>query len=161
MNLLPVPPTVILQLKKLPRSEATKLLEPYRAKLSEVDYEHYLSLAQGMEQPATTLEPTSQVRVSITDPLRRRFMAAAWIIGASHRQVADLFSIRRSTVMDQISMVLPQHQRDTTPRLRPTPIPWELLTLIKRAWDSDRESTNGDLTKAAEELLNRALEDYD
>lgn len=160
MDLLPVPPTVIVQLKRVPHSEAVKLLEPYRSKLTDTEYTHYLSLAQP-QGPDLPQEEAQQVRVSVTDPLRRRFMAVAWIVGASHRQIADLFGIRRSTVMDQVSMILPKHQRDSAPRLRPTPLPWELLTLLRREWDSDRNSVSGDLVKAAEELLDRALEDYD
>jgi hypothetical protein len=160
MDLFAVPPTVIVQLKKVSPVEAAKLLAPYRHKLTDKEYENYLSMAQpaGLDPPQAI---ASQVRVSVTDPLRRRFMAAAWIAGASFRQIADLFAIRRPTAMDQISLVLPKHMRDTTSRLYPTPVRWEFLLLLRRAWESDRESVQGDLTKAAERLCAKAMEEMD
>lgn len=150
-----VPPTVILQLRKVTTQEAAKLLAPYRGKLTPEAYDHYLSLAT--PGPSPPEQSAGEVRVSITDPSRRRFMAAAWVAGASMQQLAELFSIRRQTVQDQVSVELPKAKRNLTPRLYPTPVRWEFLLLLRAEWESDRGVVSQDLALAAEELARRAM----
>jgi hypothetical protein len=52
-----------------------------------------------------------KVRVSVHDPNRRRFLALAWLAGASWNQLATLYGVARQTLMDQMNRVLPEHER--------------------------------------------------
>jgi hypothetical protein len=140
-DLFPIPPTLVLQLKKVTRLTGEQLLAPYKSNLTEEQYTAFLDKCQP--------------DVALRDPGKRIFMAAAWLAGASFPQIASLYGVRRQTIQDQVNLVLPAHKRATAHRLVTTPPPfsYELLAAMRHAWEEDRAKYGSDLEKAAQALL--------
>lgn len=150
-DLFKVPPSIVLKLKTLTRSGAAYLLAPYRKDLNEDEYDTYLDMAQ----PDPEEQP--EARVYVRDPQRRVFLAAAWIAGASHRQLGSLLGLQRGTIQDQIAVVL-QQNRSSSARLSDPPLQWELLDVMYRLWQEDRSRWSTQPTIMAAQLLEAARE---
>jgi hypothetical protein len=151
-DLFPIPPTLVLQLKKVTRLTGEQLLAPYKSNLTEEQYTAFLDKCQ----PDVALpDPNTTPAVYVRDPGKRIFMAAAWLAGASFPQIASLYGVRRQTIQDQVNLVLPAHKRATAHRLVTTPPPfsYELLAAMRHAWEEDRAKYGSDLEKAAQALL--------
>lgn len=64
------------------------------------------------------------------DVWRRKFIAAAWLCGASHQQLAVMFGVARQTIANHVGRELPSSGRVQL-RLKNPPIEFNRLSLYK------------------------------
>lgn len=115
-----IPVAVLLQLRKIPKYEAAAILDTFD--LSPEQHENYMKVA-GKDLPAdmaNTMPPIDyramqqyNARANTVDPHRRRWLAVAYLLGASYRMLAKAYGITHQSIKQGIDKEIDEETKST------------------------------------------------